>query len=152
MRDIGSGKRLLFAALLLASVGFMVVQSIPRPAFGSRDPEYFSVPPSVVKKLGAYFLRWNYGSLGFVFQPSSMVKDESLVFYLMVTTSSGNLPGRPDEVPIDDPKSIAALERGGAFWWEPDGSLSPLTVVEDADLTQTTPRSPSGMPLEGNGE
>lgn len=78
-------------------------------------------PPCVVVRTNAYSLSWRYGGLGFFFQPSSKVVDGQLQFALQATSSSFHLTGRQGEVLITDPKKIHALERGGAWWLEPDG-------------------------------
>ncbi len=103
------------------------------PGFGSTDKHYFAEPPVVVRKDSQYVLRWQYGSMGFVFYPRYEVRNASLVFSLQGTTSSGDRAGKEQELPIEGAAAIAALEKGGAFWWEPDGSLTPIALKGEAN-------------------
>ena len=89
--------------------------------FSMTDPGYFSEAPHIVATTEGYSLRWRYGTWGFFFQPESQVATGQLLFALQTTASSGSLSGREGALLITDPKQIHALERGGAFWLEPDG-------------------------------
>ena len=98
------------------------------PGFSMTDTAYFAEPPHIMARSDGYSLRWRYGTWGFFFQPSSKVVDDQLIFALQATSSSGSLTGCYGEVPITDPKRIHALESGGAFWLEPNGSRVRLEV------------------------
>jgi len=37
--------------------------------------------------------------------------------------------GRRGKVRIEGAQNVAALEAGGAVWWEPDGSYVPIEIV-----------------------
>ncbi|MBI5542364.1 MAG: hypothetical protein HY901_00630 [Deltaproteobacteria bacterium] len=49
---------------------------------------------------------------------------------MAATTSSGNAAGRYQEIKVEGAENLLALRRGGAFWWQPDGSFLELRVVE----------------------
>jgi hypothetical protein len=123
-------KPLLAVVTLLALSGCGFVFG---PGYGSADKHYFSEPPMVVKKDSRYLLRWRYGSMGFYFYPRYEVRNGSLVFSLQGTSSSGSRAGKVEEFPIEGIEAIEALKKGGAFWWEPDGSLTPLAIKEEAN-------------------
>ncbi|ACB75878.1 hypothetical protein [Opitutus terrae] len=103
------------------------------PGYGSADHQYFAEPPVVVKVGDHYALRWRYGSMGFYFRPRYEVRDASLVFSLQGTSSSGSVSGKTQEMLIEGDNAIAALKKGGAFWWEPDRSLTPISIKEEAN-------------------
>ncbi len=106
------------------------------PGFSSTDTALFSAPPVVVHRGEKYFLAWTQGSHPFFFQPSYQAMDGRLVFALVATSSSGNLGGRHQEMQIDGADNILALQRGGAYWWEPepepDGRFVELRIVEQS--------------------
>jgi hypothetical protein len=116
---------LAVVALLVSGCGFFF-----GPGYSSRDTAYFAEPPIIVKSGEQYALRWRYGSWGFYFNPRYEVRKGALWFSLQGTSSSGNLKGREAEMPIEGEGAIEALKKGGAFWWEPDGTLLPLEVRE----------------------
>ena len=102
------------------------------PGMSSRSEALFSTPPVIVRRAGGYALSWSYGTAGFFFQPGYKALDGRLVFSLQGSSSSGSLAGRRVELAIEGVEELAALEHGGAFWWEPDGSLLELAVVDAA--------------------
>jgi hypothetical protein len=108
------------------------------PGFSSTDKELFAAPPVVVHRGQEFVLAWTQGKNPFFFELEYRVKDGRLVFALVATASSGNLAGRPREMKIDGDANIAALRRGGAYWWEPepepDGRLVPLHLVNQSSL------------------
>ncbi len=103
-----------------------------RPGFASTDKNLFAEPPVVVHRVGGYILSWTYGEWGFVFFPYSKVVDGKLIFTLEASTSTGSRRGQHGEVPIEEASAVAALESGGAWWWEPSGELTRLRVVDEA--------------------
>ncbi len=104
------------------------------PGFSVRDPSLFAEPPVVERRGSRYVLTWTQGSTPFFFEPASNVMDGRLVFALGATASSGNLAGRPREMPIEGAERADAIRRGGAFWWDPEpkprGAFVPLRVVD----------------------
>jgi len=92
---------------------------------------YFSASPhiGVHTNTTTYGLRWQYGTMGFYFQPGAKVVSGQLLFSLQATSLSASLSGRYAEVPIADPTQIRALLTGGAFWLEPDGRKIRLALT-----------------------
>lgn len=124
----------LIPLLCLGGCGFVF-----GPGYGSADRHYFAEQPVIVHTGTQYALRWRYGSMGFYFFPGYAVRDGRLIFSLQGTSSTGSRSGREQLLPIEDPKAIAALRTAGAFWWEPNGTLTPLTVLEANQSPEPTP-------------
>ena len=102
------------------------------PVFSCKSTGMFAEPPIVVHRGPEYFLAWTYGKDAFFFRPGYKAMDGRLVFVLQGTSSSGNVSGRYTEMKIEGAENLLALQRGGAVWWEPDGSHMQLEVVEHA--------------------
>jgi len=104
------------------------------PGFSAADTSLFAKPPVVVHRGRDFFLAWTQGSAPFFFEPAYRPRDGRLVFTVVSTSSSGNFAGRPREMRLEGDDNIAALQRGGAYWWErspqPDGTFVPLQIVE----------------------
>jgi hypothetical protein len=98
------------------------------PGYSMSDGNYFSEPPYVALEGNAYSLRWRYGSMGFFFIPSHKVVNGELLFSLQGTSSSGNLRGREDSIPITALDEIAAIKRGKVFWLEERDRKIPLEI------------------------
>jgi hypothetical protein len=113
------------------------------PGFSAADKAVFAKPPVVVDRGDEFFLAWTQGSSPFFFRPDYRVKDGRLVFALVSTSSSGSLAGRPQEMKIEGTENILALQRGGAYWWEPEpspgGRLLPLRIVRQFAAPPPTP-------------
>jgi hypothetical protein len=108
----------LVAALFLTGCGACF-----GPGYSMHNKAYFADSPHIAVHTNAatYSLRWQYGSMGFFFQPNARIVNGQLCFCLQATSSSGSLSGRYGEIPLTDPKLIQALQNGGAFWLEPGG-------------------------------
>jgi len=118
---------LIFAfMLLLAGCGFLF-----GPGYSMHDKSYFADAPHIAlhTNTATYALRWQYGTMGFFFQPRAKIVGGQLCFSLQGTSSSGSLRGRYSEIPITDPKMIQVLRSGGAFWLEPDGTKVSLVLT-----------------------
>jgi hypothetical protein len=100
------------------------------PGFSCRSTGLFAAPPFVERSAELYVLAWVYGNGAFFFQPGYRAIDDRLVFSLQGSSSSGDVRGRRGEVRIEGVENLAALEAGGAVWWEPDGSYFALEIVE----------------------
>jgi hypothetical protein len=111
---------ILTAPALLAPSGCVALGWRFGPGLSVHDTALFSEPPVVVHRDGAYALAWTQGTNPFFFEPSYKAIDGRLVFALVTTASSGNLAGRPRAMTIEGAENIAALEHGGACWWEPE--------------------------------
>src|SRR5262245_53145286 len=90
------------------------------PGVSSTDTALFAEPPTVVHQGQDYVLVWTQGSYPFFFQPSYKPMDGRLVFSQGATASSGNMAGRHREMKIEGAGNILALQRGGAYWAEPE--------------------------------
>lgn len=101
------------------------------PGLSCKDPMLFKECPEVVQRRGSWFLSWTYGEDTFYFSPNHQARGDRLVFALPATSSSGNPSGRSAELPLEDREAVDALLKGGAVWWEPDGSYVPLRVVPE---------------------
>ena len=105
------------------------------PGFSVRDSTLFAKPPVVVRRGGDYVLTWTQGTSPFFFEPSYEAMEGRLVFALVAGASSGNLAGRRREMKIEGIENVAALEGGGAYWWErtaePSGRFVRLAVVPE---------------------
>ena len=95
--------------------------------FSSKDPTLFAAPPSVVRRPDGDFLIWTQGSNPNILFPEYRSVGGRLVFALVVQTSTGSRSR--GEVRIEGAENIAALEQGGAWWAEPDGSFTRLDVT-----------------------
>jgi hypothetical protein len=135
-------KRLPLLAATLLVVGCVELGWRFGPGFSSSDTTLFAEPPVVVRRGEAYSLAWTQGSHPFFFEPSYEAMDGRLVFALVATASSGQLAGRRREMRIEGDDNLAALRRGGAFWWErepePGGRFVELSIVE-----QERPQAPA---------
>jgi len=100
------------------------------PGYSMHNKRYFGDSPHIAvhTNTATYGLRWQYGEMGFFFEPRAKVVDGQLCFSLQGTSSSGAYRGRYSELPITDSKKIQALQRGGAFWLGPDGEKVRLEV------------------------
>ena len=117
---------LAFVALLLAGCGARF-----GPGYSLDDKHYFASRPHIAvhTNTATYGLRWQYGSMGFSFQPRAKIVSGQLLFSLQGTSSSGSLSGRYVEIPITGPTQIRTLLTTGAFWLEPDGTRVSLTFT-----------------------
>ena len=130
----------IVALFVLSGCGFFFA-----PGHGSSDTHYFAAPPVVVKRGSQYVLRWRYGSMGFYFYPRYEVRNGVLLFSLQGTSSTGSRSGKEQELLIEGATAIEALRKGGAFWWEPDGSLTALAIKEEAN--QSSQRNAMAWPI-----
>lgn len=96
----------------------------------STETSHFATPPVVVRRGGALSLAFTQGSYPFYFLVACAPLSGRLVCSVGGSASSGNLTGARVERPIDAPGALEALERGGAAFWEPDGRMTPLRVVD----------------------
>lgn len=102
------------------------------PGLSIKDPDIFAEPPVIVKRGDDYFLQWRYGEAGFYFHPEYKVRNGSLWFSLLATSSSGNLRGRTGEIPIKGSQAVEALKSGGAIWWGRNGEQTQLAIKEQS--------------------
>lgn len=95
------------------------------------DRDYFKESPKIVTYEGRYFMRFVYPDPeGFVFfmMADSKVNNDSLIYYLPVTTSSGNMRGRVQFQETVKANEIEIIKKNRVFWEEPNGSLVAMDV------------------------
>lgn len=111
-----------------ASVALLATLAFPVPACGwSFAPGLsctrgglFAAPPVVVRRANGDFLTWTQGDYPFFYLPRYEARDGRLLIVVQASSSSGSLGGRLRELRIEGAENVAALERGGAFFWEAD--------------------------------
>jgi hypothetical protein len=99
----------------------------------STETSHFATPPVVVRRGGALALSFTQGSYPFYFLVECAPLSGRLVCAVRGSSSSGNLTGAPVDRPLDAPGAAEALAHGGATFWEPDGRMTPLRVVDVVD-------------------
>ncbi len=130
MKCLTKNATLLFIAALLLSCA--------TASWSLHDKAMFEEAPHIVKRNNTYYLRFKYGKRSFLAYTKSIVKDDKAIFFLPVTTSTGNPSGRYQEERIDNPEKIEAVQNGHAFWQEPSGELIKLLIIEDEGQLQAT--------------
>lgn len=102
------------------------------------NKSYFKESPSIVSYQTRYFLRFVYSDESFAFfmMCESKLKNDSLVFYLPVTTSSGDLRGKTQFQEIIKENEIDIINKKKVFWEEPDGSYVSMEVeiISDEEI------------------
>lgn len=111
------------------------------------NKSYFKEIPKIVIKKDRYFLRFRYSEtekFTFFMMTNSKIKDDKLIFYLPVTTSSGNLKGKLQFEEILTQKKIALIKEGLVFWEEPDKQLIPLKIENMEENLDVLEKSSKG--------
>ncbi len=108
------------------------------PGISCTSRTMFAKQPVVEHRADGYYLTWTQGDYPFFFQPDYKVMDGRVVFAMVATSSSGNLSGRFREMKIEGTDNLQALQRGGAFWWEPEpepnGRVVRVEIREDQSI------------------
>lgn len=99
------------------------------PGFSAQDASYFATPPKIIKKTGGYVLAWTFGKNAFPFVPRYRVKEGRAVFSVQGMSSAWPVDGRYHEMAITGDAVEAAIRKGEAFWWQPDGSFLRIEIV-----------------------
>ncbi|HEY9082906.1 MAG TPA: hypothetical protein VIN73_06210 [Vicingaceae bacterium] len=89
------------------------------------DKTYFKESPKIVSYKDRYFLRFVYpdNTFAFFMMCESKINADTLIYYLPVTTSSGNLRGKIQFQEIFKANEIEIIKKKNVYWEEPDGSL-----------------------------
>jgi len=119
-------------AVVLVTFGCTAMAWRFGPGFSCQNAGLFATPPVVERRADGDFLTWTYGENAFFFQPGYRAIGGRLVFSLQGSSSLGDVRGRRGEVRIDGAENVAALEGGGAVWWEPDGTYVAIRVISRA--------------------
>lgn len=102
------------------------------------DKNYFKESPSIITYQDKYFLRFVYTDESFAFfmMCDSKIKSDSLIYYLPVTTSSGNLIGKIQFQEIIKENEIEIIKKKKVFWEEPDESyvLMMIERIKDEEI------------------
>ena len=125
----------LFLPFILGS-GILLMSCQPRMAsLGSLydSTRFFKEAPSIVYKDSSYAIRFRYAqgpnAQHFFMMLSSKIKDDSLIFYLPCTSSSGWCDGKVQLEPIVDPAKKRLIRQNKAFFLEPDKSRIQLMLT-----------------------
>ena len=99
------------------------------------NKKYFKESPSIVSYQEKYFLRFVYSDETFAFymECESKVNSDTLIYYLPVTTSSGDLRGKTQFQEIIKANEIEIIKKENVYWEEPDESLVKMMVEQLKD-------------------
>ena len=99
------------------------------------NKKYFKESPSIVSYQEKYFLRFVYSDETFAFYMAceSKVNSDTLIYYLPVTTSSGDLRGKTQFQEIIKANEIEIIKKENVYWEEPDESLVKMMVEQLKD-------------------
>jgi hypothetical protein len=101
------------------------------------DKSYFSEEPKIVTRENRYFLRFRYSDYPFYMSADSKIESNKLIFYIPVTTSTGNAKGKLQFEEIISEEKIKLIKEGAVFWQEPSKKLVSLKIEdmkEDFDV------------------
>jgi hypothetical protein len=119
---------LLLTFLIFFVVGCSSTQSISFHV----DNKYFKESPLIVHTESRFFLKFVYSdsenASGFAMYTESNIENDSLIFYLPVTTSSFNMRGKTQYEEITSDEKIKIIAEGNVFWKQPDNSLVRMNV------------------------
>ncbi len=108
------------------------------------DKTYFKESPKIVSYKDRYFLRFVYpdDTFAFFMMCESKINADTLIYYLPVTTSSGNLRGKIQFQEIFKANEIEIIKKKNVYWEEPDGSLVVMPIEQlnnkEIELIPTT--------------
>jgi len=99
------------------------------------NKKYFKESPSIVSYQEKYFLRFVYSDETFAFYMAceSKFNSDTLIYYLPVTTSSGDLRGKTQFQEIIKANEIEIIKKENVYWEEPDESLVKMMVEQLKD-------------------
>jgi len=122
---IKPGKPHILICIFILSPMFWQIYSAN---FSLHDKQIFRQTPGIVTQNGNYFLAFQYGPNSNYFYCGSKIVKGNLVFFLDVTTSTGNPDGRWQYEAIKNKQKIALVEKGKAYWEQPDHQLIKLEI------------------------
>jgi hypothetical protein len=117
--------------LTLILILLLMIAGCASASISMNDQDLLMESPKIVTKQGMYFIRFRYAeSPSFVFYMMtwSKIRDNKLIFYIPVTSSSGDLRGVVQFEEIVSPKKIDLIKKDLVFWQEPDKKLIPLEI------------------------
>jgi len=94
------------------------------------NKRYFKESPSIVSYQDKYFLRFVFTDETFAFYMwcESKVKNDTLIYYLPVTTSTGDRSGKIQFQEIFKANEIEIILNKNVYWEEPDESLVKMLI------------------------
>ena len=128
---------MLVSVLLIICVGLALSLAFsgcsPSCIASVNDPGWFKEGPKMVTRDGRYFFRFRYSEhpdsrFAFFMMAWSTIRNDKLIFYIPVTTSSGNCKGRLQFEEIVSQDKLSLAKKGSVYWMEPDGTLIPLEI------------------------
>lgn len=122
--------KIYFRATILI-IFSLVLLGCATARFSINDSNMFGESPYIVVRQDNYYLRFQYGKLTFLTSTESKIEGENLIFYLPVTTSTGNPTGRYQEELITNQEKIKSIKTKNVYWQEPSGELIRLNIVND---------------------
>lgn len=115
---------------------FVITASCASPwRVGFDERQRFEESPKIVEYDNRYFLRFRYSDAPdgyhFAMFGASRIKNDTLLFYIPASTSSGYLKGVVQFEEIISPRKIELIEQRVVFWEGENRVLTPM-VVEPA--------------------
>lgn len=127
----------IFGEIFCVLLGLLVMTGcISTKSIASlEDKNYFKESPSIITYQDKFFLRFVYTDESFAFfmMCDSKIKNDSLIYYLPATTSSGNLTGKTQFQEIIKENEIEVIKKKRVFWEEPDESYVSMTIEQIKD-------------------
>jgi len=97
------------------------------------DKKFFDESPSIVSYQERYFLRFVYTTsepFAHFMMCDSKIKNDSLFYYLPVTSSSGDRRGQIQFQEVVGKDKTQIIKKGKVFWKEPNGNLVLMKVEQ----------------------
>jgi hypothetical protein len=118
-------------------IGLMIVSGCvsTKSITSHNNKKYFKESPSIVSYQDKYFLRFVHSDETFAFYKYcvSKVNSDTLIYYLPMTTSSGDLRGKTQFQEIIKANEIEIIKKKNVYWEEPDESHVPMTIEQLKD-------------------
>lgn len=96
------------------------------------NEKYFKESPKIVKVENRCYLKFTYAdnndTWGFAMFTESKIENNSVIFCLPVTTSSGDMRGKTQHEEIITANKVELINKGSVFWEDPDGTLRQMTI------------------------
>ena len=96
------------------------------------DKKFFDESPSIVYHQDRCFLRFVYTTKSFAhfMMCESKIKNDSLLYYLPVTSSSGDRRGQIQFQEVVGENEVQIIKKGKVFWKEPNGNFVLMKVEQ----------------------
>lgn len=108
---------------------FLVACFTTVPAVSSTDKGYFTDLPEIVTYATRYFLRWRYAENAHYYMFAQYeLKGQKLQFFIGPTSSTADAAGKLHFQEIKGLEEKLKIKLGKAFWREPNGNLTSLSL------------------------